>query len=80
LRHSPEACGQPAPRPNSVPAGLLGSALFAVAFVAYATRLDWRGTIPRDRTSPAVGRDFLNIWIYGRAAFSADLGTRRDRR
>jgi hypothetical protein len=51
---------------------VLGSALFAVAFVAYATTLDWRGTIPRDRTTLAVGRDFLNIWMYGRAAFSAD--------
>jgi hypothetical protein len=51
---------------------VLGSALFAIASVAYALTIDWRGTIPRDGTTLAVGRDFLNIWMYGRAAFSAD--------
>ena len=50
----------------------LGSALFAVTLVAYALTIDWRGAIPRDGTTLAVGRDFLNIWMYGRAAFSAD--------
>jgi hypothetical protein len=53
---------------------VLGSALFAVTFVAYALTIDWRGTIPRDGTTLAVGRDFLNIWMYGRAAWSADPG------
>ena len=38
----------------------------------YALTIDWRGAIPRDGTTLAVGRDFLNIWMYGRAAFSAD--------
>jgi hypothetical protein len=51
---------------------VLGIALFAVTFVAYALTIDWRGAIPRDGTTLAVGRDFLNIWMYGRAAFSAD--------
>lgn len=51
---------------------LLGFALFAIASVAYVLTLDWRGAIPRDGTTLAVGRDFLNIWMYGRAAFSAD--------
>jgi hypothetical protein len=51
---------------------VLGSALFAVTFVAYVLTIDWRGTIPRDGTTLAVGRDFLNIWMYGRAAFSPD--------
>jgi hypothetical protein len=51
---------------------VLGSTLFAGALVAYALTIDWRGAIPRDGTTLAVGRDFLNIWMYGRAAFSAD--------
>ena len=41
---------------------VLGFALFAVTFVAYALTLDRRGAIPRDGTTLAVGRDFLNIW------------------
>lgn len=53
---------------------VLGSALFAVTFIAYAWTIDWRGTIPRDGTTLAVGRDFLNFWMYGRAAVSADPG------
>ena len=51
---------------------VLGGALFAVTLVAYVLTIDWRGAIPRDGTTLAVGRDFLNIWMYGRAAFSAD--------
>jgi Glycosyltransferase family 87 len=53
---------------------VLGSALFAVTFIAYAWTIDWRGAIPRDGTTLAVGRDFLNLWMYGRAASSADPG------
>jgi hypothetical protein len=41
---------------------LLGSALFAVTLlIAYAWTIDWSGTIPRDGTTLAVGRDFLNL-------------------
>ncbi len=53
---------------------VLGSALFAVTFIAYAWTIDWRGAIPRDGTTLAVGRDFLNLWMYGRAATSPDPG------
>lgn len=53
---------------------VLGSALFAVTFIAYVWTIDWRGAIPRDGTTLAVGRDFLNFWMYGRAAFTADPG------
>lgn len=53
---------------------VLGSALFAVTFIAYAWTIDWRGAIPRDGTTLAVGRDFLNFWMYGRAAVAADPG------
>jgi hypothetical protein len=53
---------------------LLGSVLFAATIIAYACTTDWTGTIPRDGTTLAVGRDFLNLWLYGRAAGSADPG------
>ena len=36
--------------------------------------LDWRGAIPRDGTTLAIGRDFLNFWMYGRAAATAEPG------
>jgi arabinofuranan 3-O-arabinosyltransferase len=38
----------------------------------YAATLTLTGGIPRDGTGLVVGRDFLNIWMYGRAAFGAD--------
>jgi hypothetical protein len=53
---------------------LLGSVLFAITAVAYACTISWTGTIPRDGTTLAVGRDFLNLWMYGRAAGTADPG------
>jgi Glycosyltransferase family 87 len=53
---------------------LFGSLLFALTVIAYAGTTDWSGTIPRDGTTLAVGRDFLNLWMYGRAALSAEPG------
>jgi hypothetical protein len=53
---------------------VLGAVLFAVTVIAYAWTIDWRGAIPRDGTTLAVGRDFLNLWMYGRAAVTADPG------
>src|SRR5580704_12945549 len=53
---------------------VLGSVLFAVTLVAYVCTIDWRGAIPRDGTTLAVGRDFLNFWMYGRAAGNSDPG------
>ena len=51
-----------------------GASLFLIASVSYVATIDWRGAIPRDATSLALGRDFLNFWMYGRAAGSADPG------
>jgi hypothetical protein len=53
---------------------VLGGTLFAITFMAYVWTIDWRGTIPRDATTLVVGRDFLNFWMYGRAAGTADPG------
>jgi hypothetical protein len=53
---------------------ILASALVAVTFIAYVWTIDWRGAIPRDGTTLAVGRDFLNLWMHGRAAAISDPG------
>src|SRR3954468_15864580 len=51
---------------------ILGAFFFCVAFVGYLGTASWQGEIPRDGTSLVVGRDFLNFWMYGRAAPTAD--------
>ena len=46
--------------------------LLLLVFVpAYLLTLTAGQGIPRDGTSLVVGRDFLNIWMYGRAAWEA---------
>ena len=47
---------------------------FLVAATLYVTSATWTLPLPRDYTSLAVGRDFLNFWMYGRAAFDTDPG------
>jgi hypothetical protein len=51
---------------------LLAAAFFLASGVAYALTLSWISPIPRDATGHVVGRDFLNLWMYGRAAFTPD--------
>jgi hypothetical protein len=53
---------------------LLGGVLFAATAFVYVLSIDWTGAIPRDGTRLAVGRDFLNFWMYGRAAATAAPG------
>src|ERR1041384_2800114 len=53
---------------------LLGAFFFAAALGAYLYVLDWRAAIPRDGSSLVIGRDFLNMWMYGRAAALDDPG------
>ena len=53
---------------------IFGSVLFALTAIAYVATISWITTIPRDGTSLAVGRDFLNFWMYGRAASSDNPG------
>lgn len=49
---------------------LFGGILFALTGIAYLATISWLSPVPRDGTSLAVGRDFLNFWMYGRAAWS----------
>jgi hypothetical protein len=59
----------------SIRALLVMSALyFLSSTVLYVWTLNPVAPIPRDGTSLVVGRDFLNFWMYGRAATSADPG------
>ncbi len=49
----------------------IGAGLLLLVFVpAYLLTLAPGYGIPRDGTSLVVGRDFLNIWMYGRAAWA----------
>lgn len=51
---------------------LLGGALFALTVVAYLATTTWALPFPRDKIGLVLGRDFLNLWMYGRAIFDAD--------
>src|SRR3954451_3838780 len=45
---------------------------FLTVAALYVTPITWGGPLPRDYMTLAVGRDFLNFWMYGRAAFDSD--------
>jgi hypothetical protein len=51
---------------------LLGALAFAGTALAYLLTIAWVAPIPRDSTGLVVGRDFLNFWMYGRAAALPD--------
>jgi hypothetical protein len=49
---------------------LLGAGFFVVAAILYAGLVSF-APFPRDGSGLVVGRDFLNLWMYGRATASA---------
>jgi len=51
---------------------LLGGALFVLTLVTYLLTTNWASAFPRDKTTLVLGRDFLNLWMYGVAAFTPD--------
>lgn len=51
---------------------ILGAFFFVVAAGGYLCTMSWSAEIPRDGTTLVMGRDFLNFWMYGRAAPTAD--------
>jgi hypothetical protein len=51
---------------------LLGGALFVLTLVSYLLTTNWAGAFPRDKATLVLGRDFLNLWMYGVAAFEPD--------
>jgi hypothetical protein len=52
----------------------LAVVMFAIAAIGYLATVNWSTAFPRDSSTLIVGRDFLNIWMYGRAAFEPDPG------
>jgi hypothetical protein len=48
---------------------VLGGALFTLTIVTYLATTNWAGAFPRDKATLVLGRDFLNLWMYGRALF-----------
>src|SRR5882724_11330441 len=51
---------------------IVSTFFFVVAAVAYFVTISWVDPIPRDGTTNIIGRDFLNFWMYGRAATTPD--------
>lgn len=52
----------------------MGLAFCAAAIAVYVFLLRGAAPFPRDGSGLVVGRDFLNLWMYARAAFSARPG------
>jgi hypothetical protein len=50
---------------------VLGSTLFALTIVTYLATTSWAGAFPRDKVTLVLGRDFLNLWMYGHALFES---------
>lgn len=49
------------------------AAVLAVCYsILFMVELDTRPAIPRDGTTLVIGRDFLNFWMAGRAAWNPD--------
>src|SRR5690349_7366687 len=48
---------------------VIAALLFLIFGGFYLATLDLSRSYPRDGTGLIVGRDFLNFWMYGRAAF-----------
>jgi hypothetical protein len=51
---------------------VLGGALFVLTLASYLLTTNWAGAFPRDKATLVVGRDFLNLWMYGVAVFEPD--------
>ena len=49
---------------------LLGGVLFVLTLLTYVLTTSWTWPFPRDNTTLVVGRDFLNLWMYGRAVIT----------
>lgn len=71
------AADQPLTHTNAALArafAVLGGFFLVVAAGTYLYGLDARSAFPRDGSTLVVGRDFLNFWMYGRAAGMPDPG------
>lgn len=63
----------PPAQPEPTRSLIVVTGMLLACFVPYyIATIDWSWPIPRDGTTLVVGRDFLNFWMYGRAAAEAD--------
>jgi hypothetical protein len=54
---------------------MLGALLFVASTLTWLATMSWHARmIPRDSSTLAMGRDFLNFWMYGRAAWLPEPG------
>src|SRR3954451_25469210 len=53
---------------------ILGAFSLTATAGLYLYKLDGQMPFPRDGSTLVVGRDFLNFWMYGRAAMLPDPG------
>jgi hypothetical protein len=53
---------------------IFGTIIFVLTAAVYIATTSWRLPFPQDNTTLALGRDFLNFWMYGRAAGTPDPG------
>lgn len=53
---------------------LFGALNAAVSFTVQLRSIDWQKSLPLDASGLVVGRDFLNVWFAGAAAYTADPG------
>ena len=51
---------------------ILGGMLFVLTLISYLLTTNWTGALPRDKATLVLGRDFLNLWMYGVAIFEPD--------
>src|SRR4030088_2803806 len=51
---------------------LLGAALSSLTLLTYFCTTSWTLPFPRDKATLVLGRDFLNLWMYGRAVLDID--------
>jgi hypothetical protein len=53
---------------------ITGTAFAILTAIFYIWKMSWSAPFPRDASTLVVGRDFLNFWMYGRAAWRSDPG------
>ncbi len=51
---------------------IAGSAFAGLTAIFYIWKMSWIAPFPRDGSTLVIGRDFLNFWMYGRAAWQPD--------
>jgi hypothetical protein len=51
---------------------IAGAAFAGLTAIFYVWKMSWAAPFPRDASTLVVGRDFLNFWMYGRAAWLPD--------